>query len=176
MGELTTDGNARLWRRLDHDKRLSDHARTVWFELFPPFPLDDKSIQGIFERSKIAVDKIRARGGDVVFLRPPSGPGLREVEYKHLPRAKGWDPLLAYTNTKGVHADDLANVQNLDLPESSHVSHACAIVFTDAYIRSVAELTPLLHLKPNAPPPLSTLDCVPPSTAGLVLPHDEESR
>ena len=176
IGELAADGNARLWRRLDHDKRLNNHARTVWFELFPPFPLDDKSIQEILVRSKVAVDKIRARGGDVVFLRPPSGPGLREIEYKHLPRAKGWDPLLAYTNTKGVHADDLANVQNLNLPENSHVSHACAIVFTDAYIRNVAELTPLLHLKPNAPPPLSTPDCVPPSTAGLDRPHGIEDR
>jgi hypothetical protein len=43
----------------------------------------------------------------------------------------------------------------LNLPESSHLSHAFAIVFTDAYIRSVAQLTPLLRLKPDAPPPLS---------------------
>jgi hypothetical protein len=176
VGELAPDGNARLWRRLDHDKRLNDHARTVWFELFPPFPLDDKSIQEILVRSKTAVDKIRARGGDVVFLRPPSGLDLGKVEYSHLPRAKGWDPLLAYTHTKGVHADDLANAQNLNLPESSHVSHACAIVFTDAYIRGVTQLTPLLRLKPDAPPPLSTADCVPPSAVALDRPHVIENR
>jgi hypothetical protein len=166
-GELRVDGQARLWRRLDHDRRLADHARTVWFELFPAFPQDDKSIQEILVRSKIAVDKIRARGGDVVFLRPPSGPGLREIEYTHLPRTKAWDALLAYTHTKGVHADDLANVQNLTLPEASHLTHTCAVVFTDAYMRSVIQQTPLLHLRPGAPSALSAHDCVLPITAGL---------
>jgi hypothetical protein len=166
-GELAPDGEARLWRRLDHDQRLSAHERNVWFQLFPPFPIDDASIQQILARTKIAVDKIRARGGDVVFLRPPSGPGLKQVEYQHIPRARGWDPLLAYTHAKGVHADDLANVQNLYLPESSHLSHACATVFTDAYIRVVTQDTPLLHLRPDAPPPLSTHDCVSSTTAGL---------
>jgi hypothetical protein len=176
VGELAPDGNARLWRRLEHDQRLNDHARTVWFELFPPFPIDDKSIQEILVRAKTAVDKIRARGGDVVFLRPPSGLDLGKVEYGHIPRARGWDPLLAYTHAKGVHADDLANAQNLILPESSHLSHPCAIVFTDAYIRSVAQLTTRLQLKPDAPPPLSTADCVPPSAALLDQPHSEENR
>jgi hypothetical protein len=176
IGQVAPDGSARLWRRLEHDKRLNDHARTVWFELFPPFPIDDKSIQEILVRTKTAVDKIRARGGDVVFLRPPSGLDLGKVEYSHIPRSRGWDPLLAYTQTKGVHADDLANAQNLNLPESSHLSHACAIVFTDAYIRTVTQLTPRLRLKSDAPPPLSTADCVPPSAAALDRPHVLENR
>jgi hypothetical protein len=51
-------------------------------------------------------------------------------------------------------------VQNLTLPESSHLSRACATVFTDAYLRELAGKTPLLHLRPDAPPALSTRDCV----------------
>ena len=160
MEELYSDGQARLWRRIEHDQRLRAHARSVWLQLFPPFPQDDESIQGILVRSKIAIDKIRARGGDVVFVRPPSAPELRQIEDKHLPRQKGWDPLLAYTHTKGIHADDMPNVQNLSLPEFSHLSHACATVFTDAYIRSVSGMTPRLPLKPDTPPALSTTDCV----------------
>jgi hypothetical protein len=166
-GELTADGNARLWRRMDHDKRLSGHEQGVWFKLFPPFPIADADIRPIFVRTKIAVDKIRARGGDVVFLRPPSGPDLKAVEYRHIPRSRGWEPLLAYVHAKGVHADDLANAQHLYLPEGSHLSHACATVFTDAYIRSVTKLTTRLTLRGDAPPALSTPDCdplaVPPS-------------
>jgi hypothetical protein len=165
MQELKDDGQARIWRRLEHDRRLSDHARHVWHELFPPFPMDDKSINGILARTKVAVDKIRARGGDVVFVRPPSSPDLRVAEDKHIPRARGWDALLAYTHANGIHTDDLPAAQNLTLPESSHLSHACATVFTDAYIRILAQQTPLLHLKSNLPPPLSTQDCVEPSTA-----------
>jgi hypothetical protein len=160
--ETAAGGQAWIWRRLEHDRRLSQHNRNVWHQLFSPKPLDDTTIQALFVRTKIAVDKIRARGGDVVFVRPPSAPGLRAVEDKHLPRAKGWDALLAYTHTNGIHIDDLPAAQNLTLPEESHLSRACATIFTDAYTRALAHRTPLLHLKPDAPPALSTQDCVTP--------------
>ena len=165
VGVQNADGQTWLWRRLEHDQQLSGHARAVLHELFPPFPIDEKNIQEILVRTKTAVDKIRARGGDVVFVRPPSAPDLRAVEDKHTPRARAWDALLAYTNTKGIHSDDLPTVQNLTLPESSHLSQACATVFTDAYVRIVAEQTPLLHLKPDGPTALSTHDCVQPTVA-----------
>jgi hypothetical protein len=164
---MRDDGQAYLWPRLEHDRKLSGHARAVWHQLFPPFPIDDASINVILVRTKAAVDKIRSRGGDVVFVRPPSAPDLRAVEDKHIPRARGWDALLAYTNAKGIHADDLPAAQNLILPEGSHLSRACSTVFTDAYIRVVAQQTPLLHLKPELPPALSTQDCVKPSVASL---------
>ena len=46
-------------------------------------------------RAKAAVDAIRARGGEVVFVRPPSAPELRVNEEAQVPKAKGWDALLA---------------------------------------------------------------------------------
>ena len=167
IGETGAEGQSWIWRRLEHDGRLSAHARSVWHQLFPPFPAKDQEIGPILARSKAAVDKIRARGGDVVFLRPPSAPDIRAIEDRHLPRARGWDALLAYTHANGVHADDLATVQNLVLPEGSHLTHACATVFTDVYIRKVAEETRLLPLKPGLPPPSSTRDCVPAEQASV---------
>jgi hypothetical protein len=167
IGVTSADGQAWVWQRLEHDRRLSEHARMVWHELFPPFPIDDKNIQEILVRSRIAVDKIRARGGDVVFVRPPSSPDVRAIEDKHIPRVRGWNALLAYTHTKGIHSDDLPAARDLTLPEGSHLSHACATVFTDAYIRSVAQQTPLLHLKANLPPALSTQNCTQSTVAKL---------
>jgi hypothetical protein len=163
--ETAAGGQTRIWRRLEHDQRLSEHTRNVWHQLFSPKPLEDENIKAVLVRTKIAVDKIRARGGDVVFVRPPSAPDLRTVEDKHLSKAKGWDALLAYTHTNGIHIDDLPAAQNLTLPEGSHLSRACATVFTDAYTRALAHQTLLLSLKPDAPPALSTQDCVPPSVA-----------
>ncbi len=167
IGETNADGQAWVWRRLEHDRQLSGHARSVWHQLFPPFPAKAEEIQPILVRSKAAVDKIRARGGDVVFLRPPSDADIRAIEDKHLPRARGWDPLLAYTHANGVHGDDLAAAQNLILPEGSHLTHACATVFTDAYIRRVAQETGMLRLRAEAPAAMSTRDCVPAAVAGV---------
>jgi hypothetical protein len=158
--ETGASGQTWLWRRLEHDRRLSEHMRSVWHQFFPSQPLDGETIDAVLVRTKAAVDKIRAHGGDVVFVRPPSAPDLRVIEDKHVPRARAWDAILAYTHSNGVHIDDLPSVQNLTLPESSHLSRACATVFTDAYLRSLAGKTHLLHLQPGAPPALSTRNCV----------------
>jgi hypothetical protein len=165
--ETGADGQTWLWRRLEHDTRLSQHMHNTWLHFFPSQPLDGQTISSVSVRTKIAVDKIRARGGDVVFVRPPSAPDLRRIEDKHVPRARAWDAILADTRSNGVHTDDLPAVQNLTLPEGSHLSRACATVFTDAYLRDLAGKTPLLHLQPGAPPALSTRNCVRPSLAGL---------
>jgi hypothetical protein len=148
-----------MWHRIETDAYLRNHARHAWdgFKgpIIPPV-LADK----VIARSAEAVRRIRARGGDVIFIRPPSAPQLRVNEQKRIPRALGWDRLLAGANAKGIHADDLPQSQNLVLPEWSHLSRKCAAVFTDAYVRRLIELTPRLKLRADAPPPLSRADCV----------------
>jgi len=121
----------------------------------------------VIARSAEAVRRIRARGGDVIFIRPPSAPELRVNEQQRIPKALGWDRLLVGANAKGIHADDLPQAQNLELPEYSHLSRKCAAVFTDAYVRRLVQLTSRLKLRADAPPPLSTADCVPQTIASL---------
>jgi hypothetical protein len=119
----------------------------------------------VVANSAEAVRRIRARGGDVIFIRPPSAPELRAVEDGRLPRTKGWDKLIAGTGAKGIHFDDLPAAQGLVIPEWSHLSRKCATVFTDAYVRRLVQLTPRLHLRADAPAPLSRADCVPQAIA-----------
>ena len=111
-------------------------------------------------RAKAAVDKIRARGGDVVFVRPPSAPQLRVNEEAQVPKAKGWDVLLRNTKASASTSTTCRHAQGLTLPEWSHLTRKCARVFTDAYVRRLTELTPRFKLRADAPPPLSRADCV----------------
>ena len=153
-----------MWHRIESDAYLREHARHAWDRFHGP-NIPPKLADKVIARSAEAVRRIRARGGDVIFIRPPSAPELREVEQKRIPRALGWDRLLAGANAKGIHADDLPQAQKLVLPEWSHLSRKCAAVFTDAYVRRLVELTPRLRLRPDAPPPLSRADCVPTTIA-----------
>ena len=73
--------------------------------------------------------------------------------------------LLGASRAKGIHADDLAQAQNLVIPEWSHLSGKCATVFTDAYGRRLTQLTDRVKLRADAPPPLSRTDCVPQTIA-----------
>ena len=119
----------------------------------------------------MAVAKIRARGGEVVFVRPPSALELRVYEEETVPRTRGWDQLLEGADVRGVHFADDPAMQGLVLPEYSHLSRACATVFTDAYVRAVAESTPKLTLRAAASPPLSPADC---TAAGKALRQGSE--
>ena len=149
-----------MWDRIESDAYLREHARHAW-DGFKGKPIPPPLANRVIARSAEAVRRIRARGGDVIFVRPPSSPQLRVNEQTRIPRAKGWDALLAGVPAKGIHADDLAQARNLVLPEWSHLSRKCATVFTDAYVRRLTELTPRLKLRADAPRPLSRVDCVP---------------
>jgi hypothetical protein len=154
-----------LWPRVEYDLDYRARTRWAWKGFKEKYPYTPQLIAKGHSRAKAAVDKIRARGGEVVFVRPPSAPELRINEEAQVPKAKGWDHLLRNTHSVGVHADELADAQNLTLPEWSHLNRRCATVFTDAYVRRLTELTPRLKLKANAPKTLSRADCVPQAIA-----------
>jgi hypothetical protein len=159
LGTTTDDRQTRLWWRVEEDERVRAHQRAVWPRFVPPIPA--ATIAATVERTRVAVVKIRARGGEVVFVRPPSAQELRVYEEKTVSRADGWSVLLAGANVRGVHFDDQPAMQGLLLPEYSHLSRACATVFTDAYVRALANLTPRLTLRPGAARALSRADCAP---------------
>lgn len=161
LGSVFDDRQTFLWKRDETDPRVSAHQRAVWMRPFPPVP--DAAIADVIERTGAAVGRIRAQGGDVLFVRPPSSPALYVQENKTIGRARGWESLLAGARVRGVHFDDDPAMRGLVLPEYSHLSRACATVFTDAYVRAVARLTPRLAVRGNAPPPLMPVDCGAPS-------------
>jgi len=161
---VTVDGRQSwLWPKLQHDAALRAHARMIWLTLFRFAKPTPALIAAAQERTRAAVAKIRARGGDVVFVRPPSAAPLRPLEDSKLPRALGWDALLRAADVRGVHADDLPAARGLVLPDMSHLTHACAHVFTDVYVRALAEMTPRLRIMANAPPALPPAACTGPN-------------
>lgn len=156
------DRQSWVWERLERDARLRDHARQVWLHpgpTRPMGPLPPGVAERTFAATRKAVAKIRARGGDVVFVRPPSAPELRATEDERVPRAAAWDPLLKAAAVRGIHFDDYPAMRGLYLPEWSHLSRRCSTVFTDAYVREIAKLSPRLRLSAAAPPALGPEDC-----------------
>lgn len=152
------DRQTSLWPRIESDTDLRKHAIAAWiYDPVPPFT--DTAIQYALDATKNAVQTIRARGGEVVFLRPPSARQFRFGEEGYLPRDRSWDALLQVAGVVGVHFEDHASMQGLKTPEYSHLSRACAVVYTDAYVRALAALTPRLVLRADAPAPLSPEDC-----------------
>ena len=150
LRSVDADRQSRLWPRIESDEALRAQARAVWLVRSPPPPGDDL-IAKAQAQTRASVAAIRARGGDVIFLRPPSGGALRQLEETRLPRARGWDPLLRAADVLGLHFDDVAALRDLDLPEDSHLSSACASWYTEVYVRELGRLTTRVHILPSAP-------------------------
>ena len=163
LSEVGEERATSMWPPVEHDPEIRARSRWAWKGFKEKFPYTPALIAKGQARAVKAVAAIRARGGEVVFVRPPSDIQLRVNEEAQVPKAKGWDALLRATKAAGVHNDDLPPHQRrLIMPEWSHLNRACSTVFTDAYVRRLAALTPRLVLKADPPPPLSRDDCVRP--------------
>ncbi|GAA0722077.1 hypothetical protein [Dokdonella soli] len=135
------DRNTTMWRKLETDPAYRDLARSIWAQDFnEPLPNMDtptkaqKVIDEQIQRAVDAVVKLRKRGVQVLFLRPPSTDVFYAYEQRELPRAKTWDVLLQRTGAPGIHFEDYPELQGYEQPEWSHLSASEAKRFTAALV------------------------------------------
>ena len=144
LAEHSAHRNTHMWPRLETDARLRDHARLVWGPFDGSGPKPEEIDRGIAETKK-SVDAIRARGGEVVFVRAPSAGLYYESEQVGIPRAKTWDRLLRETGSFGIHFEDYPDMRGLEVPEWSHLSAESATRFTRAYVSALQQRHPMLE-------------------------------
>ncbi|MET0232004.1 MAG: hypothetical protein ABW186_13810 [Rhodanobacteraceae bacterium] len=135
------DRNTQMWDKVVRDPGYKALARAIWAEGFgePPPNMEtpekaQKVIDGEIDKAVAAIEKLRARGVRVVFVRPPSAGEYYAYEQKYLPRAKTWDLLLERTHARGIHFEDFPELQGYELPEWSHMSAAEAERYTAALV------------------------------------------
>ncbi len=91
-------------------------------------------LEAFFKEIKTYIDKIRSRGGLVVFVRLPSSGLNREREKQDYPRTLYWDRLLGYTQTPGFHYSDYPETAKMICPEGSHLTPSDAVTYTSQLI------------------------------------------
>lgn len=129
------DRRERMWEKLETDPAFQERLKTIWrniFSMIPPLPPE---LIGQL-RGEVAADvrAIRDRGGDVLFLRPPSSGWLREFEAERFPRETHWDLLLEETGAAGIHFEDHPELAHFECPEWSHLSAGDAEEFSRALV------------------------------------------
>ena len=115
------------------DTNQQNQVKAVWAMVRhdPTPPMNGKDLDSTILSVKNDVNKIKARGGDVLFVRPPSTGALWAWEQHTYPRKSYWDKLLAETGCKGIFFADYPAMAMLDCPEFSHLSPAGAAVYTE---------------------------------------------
>jgi hypothetical protein len=135
---LETIGERRqayMWEKLERDPRLLKHATMAWEDgMDERPPVTDAAIDSMLAANKAAVNRIRSRGGEVVYVRWPSGGRYVPHEQRIAPRERTWEPLLRETNAIGIHFEDYPELQGYELPEWSHLARREVPRFTRALV------------------------------------------
>lgn len=136
LGIVTPDNRSVMIERLEHDEEFCEHVKKIWLGLmaFAP-PVEPEVRDSILASVAADVEKIRTRGGRVIFLRLPSTGEYLEIEKTKFPRAEHWDLLLERTGAPGIHFEDHEELRGFDCPEWSHLTAADAVKFTERLIQ-----------------------------------------
>lgn len=137
------------------NSELAQRIQQIWLRLFTPPPPPsyipaDKFMAGIhqamdarFHATLEAINKLRSRGGKIVFVRFPHSGGLKELEDHITPRAQTWDPLIKSAGVPGIYYSDFPELAGFTCPEWSHLSAADSVEFTKRlvpHLRTVLQL------------------------------------
>jgi hypothetical protein len=135
ISEAYEDRQSYSWERLERDEYLRRHAESVWLELFPGPAATPEEVGRVIMKTRADIEQIRARGGEVIWVRPPSNGPVLEIERARYPRRQVWDRLMRDTASFGIYFEDYPAMRDLRCLDSSHLSRASAIAFTNAYVR-----------------------------------------
>src|SRR4029450_7870698 len=142
FGTVDRERRARMIEECAQPGKLQSTIQQIWLPLFTPPPPPSyipkdlfmaqmkKAIEQRFHDVVAAVQKLRARGGKVVFVRLPHSGELKTLEDRSTPRAQTWDPLLKGTAAPGIYYEDYPELSGFDCPEWSHLSAGDSVEFS----------------------------------------------
>lgn len=142
--EMTTaERQTFMTEKFLQDTSLQNWQRRIWGQLIlsriDKDILQGKELDFFMSQIRSYIKTIVARGGSVVFVRPPSSGPLLEAEMKHYPREQFWEPLLKFTNTPGIHFADDPVTASFNCPEWSHLSAADAVTYTESLVKALEQ-------------------------------------
>jgi hypothetical protein len=121
---------------------LAKRIQQIWLPLFTPPPPPSyvpkeaflqemgEKIEARFRDTTKAVEKLRARGGKIVFVRFPVSGELKALEDRLNPRTRDWERLLKDTKAPGIYFEDFPELASFTCPEWSHLSAGDSVEFS----------------------------------------------
>jgi hypothetical protein len=133
--EITLNRHMKMPEYVTQDTAYANTIKKVWKSILTsgdmPPPDKQSTTAAFIELAEI----FKARGGQIILLRCPSSGLFKDVEVKGFPRATFWGELVQKAGVKAYHYDDYPRLQNLFLPEWSHLSTEDARFFTKEFIK-----------------------------------------
>jgi hypothetical protein len=151
FGTLDRERRARMIEECARPGKLQSTIQQIWLPLFSPpppptyIPKEEfmakmkEAMEGRFRDTTAGVEKLRARGGKIVFVRLPVSGELKALEDRAGSRSQIWEPLLKRTGVPGIYFEDYPELSGFNCPEWSHLSAGDSVEFSKRlvpYLRS----------------------------------------
>ena len=133
FGFVDIDRNVTMFEKLKTDTAFANGIARVWGYGWERRP--NPVLEPVIDYYKPLIEKFKARGGTVLFVRCPSSDGNRERERDKYPRALYWDEFLNQTGVPGYHFEDYESLKHFTCPEESHLFSTDARIFTEALVK-----------------------------------------
>jgi hypothetical protein len=133
FGLNTADRQSYMSQHFLQDTCLQNWQTNVWKQLGilnENRGVGGDTLENILMSVRQSIEKIRARGGQVIFVRTPDSGPLKKASRLSYPRNLYWNRLLLQTHCEGIHFEDYPETANYICPEWSHLSSADAIKYT----------------------------------------------
>jgi hypothetical protein len=133
FGRVSFSRQDKMTDRFLADTSLQNQVKRIW-DFFRSInkepPASGARLDSFLNTVKTDVDKIKARGGQILFLRTPSSGPFLAGEKMGYPRQKYWERILAVTGCPGIHFEDYPPIAHFECPEFSHLRPSDAVIFT----------------------------------------------
>ena len=133
FGRITFARQNIMMEKFLTDTTLQNHVKALWdfFRKTNKEPLmTGNKLDSILASVKTDCDKIKARGGQIIFVRTPSSGTVLAAEKIKFPKEKYWERILSVTKCPGIHFEDYPAIAHFECPEFSHLKQTDAIIFT----------------------------------------------
>jgi hypothetical protein len=139
---LDRERRARMIEGCARPGKLQNTVQQIWLPLFSPPPAPTyipkeefakqmgQAIEQRFHDVAAAVQKLRSRGGKIVFVHLPHSGQLKTLEDRELPRTSVWDRVVRETAAPGIYYEDFPDLAGFTCPEWSHLSGGDSVEFT----------------------------------------------
>jgi len=137
------DRNKTMYSKVWEDPEYAARVTAFWeFVIQPPPDLPPPDVieggrKAIIGYSVGLIEKFKARGGKVIYMRSPSTGPFRMAESMGFPREKYWDDLIETTGAPGYHFEDFEFMSKYTPPEWSHLATPDARTFTTDFVRQL---------------------------------------
>jgi hypothetical protein len=121
---------------------FAKEIQNIWNQFLPYIPeyeIVKDDMPQIFENYLLHINKFKARGGKIIFIRHKAEDEWNIHSQRLLPRNKVWDVFIKYVDCPSYHFEDYEFMSKYTLPDWSHMNAEDAKFYTKDLVNKMID-------------------------------------